>query len=115
MTLKNWRYFRRKGLNLLCTLVDELVRGDVNLMRREVSKSQFLANGSIILFSLMYFMAGLAIISRVSGAFKSIAIITTGVLAILTLFYCFKAERMKKKANIRTYGDILDYFNEEEN
>lgn len=122
-TISNWEngksYPDIKSLILLCDIykisLDELVRGDVELMRKEVSKSQFLETGSMILFSLISFMIGLAIMSRTLGTLKSIATITTLVLCVLTLVYCFKAERMKKKANIRTYSDILAYFDEGEN
>ena len=120
-TISNWEngksYPDIKSLILLCDIykisLDELVRGDVELMRKEISKNQFLGTVSMILFSLVSFMIGLALMSRTVGTLKSIATISTVVLAILTLFYSFEAEKMKKKANIRTYGDIVAYFDEE--
>lgn len=119
-TISNWEngksYPDIKSLVLLCDIykisLEELVRGDVELMKKEISKDEFLGNGSMILFSLISFMIGLAFISRTTGTLQSITIVTTVVLAVLTLFYSFKGERMKKKANIKTYREILTYFEE---
>lgn len=119
-TISNWEngksYPDIKSLILLCDIynisLDELVRGDVKLMRKEISKNQFLGTGAIILVSLMSYLIGLAIMGRTSGTLKSIAMVTTVVLAILTLYHSFKAEKMKKKVNIQTYSEILAYFDE---
>ena len=119
-TISNWEngksYPDIKSLVLLCDIykisLEELVRGDVELMKKEISKDEFLGNGSMILFSLIFFMIGLAFISRTTGTLQSITIVTTVVLVVLTLFYSFKVERMKKKANIKTYREILTYFEE---
>lgn len=119
-TISNWEngksYPDIKSLILLCDIynisLDELVRGDVKLMRKEISKNQFLGTGAIILVSLMSYLIGLAIMARTSGTLKSIAMVTTVVLAILTLYHSFKAEKMKKKVNIQTYSEILAYFDE---
>ena len=119
-TISNWEngksYPDIKSSVLLCDIykisLEELVRGDVELMKKEISKDEFLGNGSMILFSLISFMIGLGFISRTTGTLQSITIVTTVVLAVLTLFYSFKGERMKKKANIKTYREILTYFEE---
>ena len=120
-TISNWEngksYPDIKSLILLCDIynisLDKLVRGDVKLMQKEISESQFYVSGVMIGFSLMSYLIGLAIMARTSGILKSIAMVTTVVLAILTLYYSFKAEKMKKKANIQTYSEILAYFDDE--
>ena len=120
-TISNWEngksYPDIKSLILLCDIynisLDELVRGDVKLMQKEISKSQFLGIAGMILVSLILYLIGLAIMARTSGTLKSIAMVTTVVLAILTLYYSFKAEKMKKKANIQTYSEIVAYFDDE--
>ena len=69
-----------------------------------------LAIGSIILFNLISFMIYLALMSRTYGTLKIITTITTLALSVLMMF---KSKIMKKKANLRTYSDILAYFDGE--
>lgn len=120
-TISNWEngksYPDIKSLILLCDIykisLDELVRGDVELMRKEISKTKVIATVSMMAFSLMLYLIGLALMSRTSGDLKNIAVIITVGSAVATLFFSIKAKFMKKKAKIRTYSDILAFFDEQ--
>jgi len=86
--------------------LDDLVKGDVQIMKEELQKSTFL--------KWTYIMLGLMIMFLVSVApavyfFGNYGLIIPLVLFILLMFSSLKLEKIKKGHNLKTYRQIIAF------
>ncbi len=116
-SVSNWEnnktYPDIKSLLMLSELfgisIDELIKGDVNMMKREISeqeKTDFLKDSTLftVLFGMMLVLP--IPLSKLLG-WIGWGIWTVTVAA--TFYYGFRVERHKKKHNIQTYKEILAF------
>lgn len=116
-SISNWEnnktYPDLKSLLMLSELfgvsVDELIKGDVHTMKKEISEQEhmeFQKDGTVFAI-LMTMMLVLAIpLSKLLGW------IGWGIWAVIsavTLYYGIRVEKYKKKHNIQTYKEILAF------
>ncbi|TCJ78396.1 UNVERIFIED_ORG: DNA-binding XRE family transcriptional regulator [Bacillus cereus] len=87
--------------------LDDLVKGDVKIMKEELQKSAF--------FKWSYIMLALMIILPISTApvfyfFGYYGLIIPVVLVILLMFSSQQVENIKKEHNLKTYRQIVDFI-----
>lgn len=87
--------------------LDELVKGDVQMMENKLKTSSFLKRS--------YWMLGLMIAVPISVGpalylFGNYGYIIPGALFIMGLMVSFKVEEIKRKNNLKTYRQILDFM-----
>jgi len=119
-TISNWEngksYPDIESLILLSDIykvsLDELVRGDVKFMKKEVMKNEMEKYSKAMLFFGILAILSFVGISKVPRYSESIRIAITLIFSIFMLFFAFKIEKIKKDKNIRTYNEILTYLNE---
>lgn len=116
-SISNWEnnktYPDIKSLLLLSELfeisIDELIKGDVNTMKKEISEqeqSEFQKDGTVFAV-LMTMMLVLPIpLSKMLGW---IGWSIWAVISAITLYYGIRVEKHKKKYNIQTYKEILAF------
>lgn len=118
-TISNWEtgksYPDIHSLLLLSTLfqvsLDELVKGDIEMMEEEIKETEIkkLRAYSKVLTGLMAAMVLSAVpLSAWLGVY---GMVFWGVLAGITVFVCFKVERVKKDNKIHTYKEIVAFMN----
>ncbi|QKG84895.1 helix-turn-helix transcriptional regulator [Kroppenstedtia pulmonis] len=86
--------------------LDDLVKGDVKIMKEELQKSTF--------FKWTYIMVALMIILPISIVptfyfFGNYGLVIPLVLFILLMFSTLKVEKIKKEHNLKTYRQIVDF------
>ncbi|HDR4369110.1 TPA: helix-turn-helix domain-containing protein [Bacillus cereus] len=89
--------------------LDDLVKGDVKIMKEELQKSTF--------FKWSYIMLALMIILPISLVpvcyfFGYYGFITLLVFSIFLMFASLKVENIKKENNLKTYREIVDFMEE---
>lgn len=91
--------------------LDELVKGDVDMMKNEVARNKlnFWAKGMIIGMLLMPLTLAPAL--RFLGLKGLLIPLFFGIIMSIS---AFQAERFKKKNNIQTYSEILAYMENKE-
>lgn len=87
--------------------LDELVKGDVQMMENELKMSSFL--------KWSYWMLGFLIAVPISVGpavyfLGNYGYIIPGVLFVVGLMIAYKVEKIKKNYNLRTYRQILDFM-----
>lgn len=87
--------------------LDDLVKGDVKIMKEAIQKSTF--------FKWSYIMLALMIILPISIApvfyfFGYYGLIIPGVLSIFFMFSLLKVENIKKEHHLKTYRQIVDFI-----
>jgi len=87
--------------------LDDLVKGDVKIMKEELQKSTF--------FKWSYIMLALMILLPISIApvfyfFGYYGLIIPVVLTILFMFSLQQVENIKKEHNLKTYRQIVDFI-----
>lgn len=118
-TISNWEngksYPDIHSLLLLSTLfqvsLDELVKGDIEMMEEEIKETEIkkLRAYGKVLTGLMTAMVLSAVpLSAWLGVY---GMVFWGVLAGVTVFVCFKVERVKKDNKIHTYKEIVAFMN----
>ena len=116
-SVSNWEnnktYPDIKSLLMLSELfevsIDELIKGDVNTMKKEISQqeqSAFQKDGAV--FAVLFLMT--AVLPIPLGRFLGwMGWGIWAVIAAATLFYALKVERYKKKHDIQTYREIIAF------
>ncbi len=116
-SISNWEndktYPDIKSLLMLSELfeisVDELIKGDVDTMKKEISEqeqTEFQRDGTVFTV-LMTMMLVLPIpLSKLLGW---IGWGIWAVIAAVTLYYGIRVEKFKKKHNVQTYKEILAF------
>ncbi|PEM84868.1 transcriptional regulator [Bacillus wiedmannii] len=87
--------------------LDDLVKGDVKIMKEAIQKSTF--------FKWSYIMLALMILLPISIApvfyfFGYYGLIIPGGLSIFFMFSLLKVENIKKEHNLKTYRQIVDFI-----
>ena len=87
--------------------LDDLVKGDVEIMKQKIRKS------TIIKWS--YIMMGLMIVVPISIApamffFGTYGLVIPLIFFILVMFAAVKVEKIKKENNLKTYRQITDFI-----
>ena len=120
-TISNWEndksYPDIQSLLLLSTLfdvsLDQLVKGDVEIMKEQISKEdvrRFNRSGTIltILFLIMVLSSVPLIFNR-----WPYGVVAWAVIAAISLGYAAYVERKKKRYDVQTYREIMAFMNGE--
>lgn len=118
-TISNWEneksYPDVHNLLLLSVLfdvsLDELVKGDVEIMKNEVEKNKFSFWSSCMSISMVLMPLSIAPVIRF---LYPGGLIIPLVLCIIMFIAAIKVEKLKKKNNIQTYSEILAYMENKE-
>lgn len=113
-TISNWENERSypdiHNLLLMSVLfnvsLDDLVKGDVEIMRNELQSAQM--NNwviSMVTFSLL----GVITIGPMMNWFGSKGLLVSFILIAASLYSVFKVENIKKKHDLKTYKEILAF------
>ncbi|UTH13878.1 helix-turn-helix domain-containing protein [Macrococcus equipercicus] len=115
-TISNWENERSypdlHNLIELATLfdvsLDQLVKGDVKVMRNAVDHSKMDEYGKLMLiFTLLSALAFGAAVKFSEGWF---GFLIPFLLWGISFYYASKIERLKNKYDVKTYKEILDYM-----
>ncbi|MGG0759142.1 helix-turn-helix domain-containing protein [Bacillus paramycoides] len=87
--------------------LDDLVKGDVKIMKEELQKSAFF-KWSYIMLALMFILP--VSIGPVFYFFGYYGLIIPVVLTILLMLSSSKLENLKKEHNLKTYRQIVDFI-----
>jgi hypothetical protein len=92
--------------NLFNVTLDELVKGDLEKMKSELSNKRMhnYSIGMSVSMGLMFL--SLALVKRI-GLYAAPITIS---LAIIMFYFAFKIEVIKKELNIQTYQEIVDFM-----
>lgn len=116
-TISNWEtgksYPDIHSILLLSTLfqvsLDQFIKGDIKTMKeeiKEVEQRKFTHYGNI--FSVLFITMIVSVVP-LSHLLKVYGILIWCVLAIVTFFFAFKVEKIKKDNNISTYKEIVAF------
>lgn len=118
-TISNWEteksYPDLQSLFLLSNCfnvsLDELVKGDLEKMKNELSNKKMNAYSIGMLVTMLLMFLSLALLKRI-GFYATLPLFG---LFMLGMFYCaFQLEVLKKKLNIQTYREIVDFMDGKE-
>ena len=87
--------------------LDDLVKGDVKIMKEELQKSTFFKWSYIMLASMIILPISIA---PVFYFFCYYGLIIPLVLTILLMFSSQQVENIKKEHNLKTYRQIVDFI-----
>ncbi|KOS66270.1 transcriptional regulator [Lysinibacillus contaminans] len=113
-TISNWENERSypdiHNLLLMSVLfnvsLDDLVKGDVEMMRNELQGAQMNKwTISMVTFSLL----GAISIGPMMNWFGTKGLLVSFVLIAYSIYSAFKVENIKKKHNLKTYKEILAF------
>lgn len=112
-TISNWEtgksYPDIHNLLLLSSLfkisIDELVKGDVEIMKEKIQGTELQRLGQQMILYFILMLLTLPLVKKVSSYFFVLTLLFAGLM----LLAAFRAEKMKKDLNIRTYREIVDY------
>ena len=120
-TISNWEndksYPDIQSLLLLSTLfdvsLDQLVKGDVEIMKEQISKEDVKSfNRSAWILTALFLIMVLSAVPLVFHLWPYGAV-AWGVIVAIALGYGFYVEREKKRYDIHTYREILAFMNGE--
>lgn len=123
-TISNWEngksYPDLKSLILLSDIynvsLDQLVRGDLDMMKKEVRKNQWTQQWKKLSYALLFFviifMASFMYKERLTEIFENIIYLIIVTSVIPMVYFSYKLEQIKKDKNIEKYKDILSFLNE---
>ncbi|MED3526387.1 transcriptional regulator [Bacillus thuringiensis] len=87
--------------------LDDLVKGDVKIMKEELQKSAFFKWSYIMLASMIILLISIAPVFYFFGYY---GLIIPVVLTILLMFSLQQVENIKKEHNLKTYRQIVDFI-----
>ncbi len=116
-TISNWEnnknYPDIHSLLLLSSLfnisLDQLIRGDIDIMKEEIKKSEIEKLNhygnifTLLLLATMVSAVPLAIFLNYYG------LIIFGVLFAITMYFAFKVEKCKKDNDVQTFKEIVSF------
>ena len=114
-TISNWEteksYPDLHSLFLLSNLfnitLDELVKGDLEKMKNELSNKKMNQYSIGMLVTMILMFLSLSLLKRI-GFYATLPFF---IVFALGMFYCaYQLEVLKKKLNIQTYQEIVDYM-----
>lgn len=113
-TISNWEtgksYPNVHSLLLLSLLfnvsLDQLIKGDVEIMKKEIKESEIKKYGNI--YSVLLILSLVLLVPFIAwiGLY---GLIPWGVLYVVTMYFAFKVEKIKKENNIFTYKEIVAF------
>lgn len=114
-TISNWEneksYPDIHNLLMLSVLfdvsLDELVKGDVDMMKEELQQANFKSWTSTLIFLMILFPV---LIAPSMYLFGNLGLIFPGIIFILGLITAWKVEKLRKQNNLKTYKQILDFM-----
>jgi len=93
--------------NLFNVTLDELVKGDLEKMKDQLSNKKMNQYSIGMLVTMILMFLSLALLKRI-GFYATLPFFG---LFMLGMFYCaYQLEVLKKKLNIQTYQEIVDYM-----
>ncbi|HDR4465083.1 TPA: helix-turn-helix domain-containing protein [Bacillus cereus] len=87
--------------------LDDLVKGDVKIMKEELQKSTFFKWSYIMLASMIILPISIAPVFHFFGYY---GLIIPFVFTILLMFSSQQVENIKKEHNLKTYRQIVDFI-----
>ncbi|MFJ8119994.1 helix-turn-helix domain-containing protein [Bacillus mycoides] len=87
--------------------LDDLVKGDVKIMKEELQKSTFFKWSYIMLASMIILPISITLVFYFFGYY---GLIIPLVLTILLMFSLQQIENIKKEHNLKTYRQIVDFI-----
>lgn len=87
--------------------LDELVKGDVKMMKDTLRQSNMMKLTGVMLVGLLAIPVSIPPMMKYFGM---IGLILPLLLFIVTMIAAFKVERLKKKHQLRTYRQIMDFY-----
>lgn len=120
-TISNWEndksYPDIQSLLLLSTLfdvsLDQLVKGDVEIMKEQISKEDVKSfNRSAWILTALFLIMVLSAVPLIFNR-PPYGAIAWGVIVAISLGYGFYVEREKKRYDIHTYREIMAFMNGE--
>jgi len=96
--------------NLFEVSLDQLIKGDIDIMKEEINEnevSKFNHYGNIFAVLFLVSVLSFAPLTKFFGWYGLAASI---LLWGISLFYAFKAERIKKDNNVQSYKEIVAFM-----
>ncbi|MEB7658316.1 helix-turn-helix domain-containing protein [Mammaliicoccus vitulinus] len=93
--------------NIFDVSLDHLVKGDVNMMKREMNRKEFDKWSNLMMLFLV-----LAAISFIPSMMflDMYGLVIPFILWLIGMFYSYKVEQFKGKHNIKAYSQIMEYM-----
>ncbi len=96
--------------NLFNISLDELIKGDVEIMKKEINQEEIRKFNSISnVFSILFILCIVTPIPLVKFL-DWIGLVIWSVLWIVAVFFAFKVEKIKKENDIQTYKEIVSFM-----
>lgn len=116
-TVSNWEtgksYPDIHSLLLLSSLfnvsLDQLIKGDIETMREEIKESElnkFNRYGSIYSLLLLLMIVSFVPLFKFLEVY---GLIIWAILAVITIIFAFKVEKIKRDNNVHTYKEIIAF------
>ena len=113
-TISNWETGRSypdvHNLLLLSALyeisIDELIKGDVEIMKEKISSRELQNLGRLASFFFFLMFITLPLVKNYSMYF----LILTVLFALPMLYFAFRIEKRKKEMDLKTYREIVDFM-----
>lgn len=89
--------------------LDQLIKGDVTIMREEISKSdlkQFNRDGAIFTILLILSIVSAVPLTVFLGYY---GLLIAGIIWGISMIYALRVEKFKKKNDIQTYKEIISF------
>ena len=89
--------------------LDQLIKGDVTIMREEISKSdlkQFNRDGAIFTILLILSIVSAVPLTVFLGYY---GLLIAGIIWGISMIYALRIEKFKKKNDIQTYKEIISF------
>ncbi|RTX75360.1 XRE family transcriptional regulator [Mammaliicoccus sciuri] len=94
--------------NIFDVSLDHLVKGDVNMMKREMDRKVF----DKWTWLMMFFMGLAAILLIPSMMLMGMyGLVVPFVLWLIGMYFAYKVDKFKEVHNIKAYSQIMDYMN----
>lgn len=87
--------------------LDDLVKGDVEMMKEELQRSTFLKWSYIMTIFMILAPVSIAPVIYLFGYY---GLIITLILYVISMVAAFKVERWKKEHHLKTYRQITDFI-----
>lgn len=116
-TVSNWEneksYPDIHSLLLLSTLfnisLDQLIKGDIDIMKKEIKKSEITKINHYGTIFTILFIASIILFVPLVKFLTIYGIIIWAILYMVTFIFGFKIEKLKKNNDIHTYKEIVAF------
>lgn len=96
------KYRDREGFSL-----DDLVKGDVEMMKNNLQQVKFNKLGQVMVIFMILAVGSMGLTIKYFG---NVGIIIPFVLLIIAMTATIKIDMIKKRENIRTYAEIVAFL-----